>query len=322
MLDIRHFKFKYLIPVSTALIMLCLLLITKRNDSINLTVNIGIFTTILLTGENYFFFFLHKKINSKNNKIITEAETKYKNLLDSLKQSDIILKNNTNIIKTVLEMMTKQNSLTEDISDKMSDVATVAQETSNNVTNGAATLTTNIQKLLEIKTANNHNIDGIKNLSRKIESIWDLVTLIMNIADQAKIIAFNAELEASSAGESGKNFHIVATEIRRLANNIIDGTKEIKDQITDIQKSSNELILLSENGTNKVKEGCETAEQLEDRFNKMRSASEVSSESTLDISNIIKKQLTSSEQTLITLKQVVAQIEEYSQTMKNIITTA
>ncbi len=61
--------------------------------------------------------------------------------------------------------------------------------------------------------------------------------LINTVADQTKLIAFNAALEASSAGESGKRFSVVASEIRRLADSVTDSTHEIEDRIQEIQDS-------------------------------------------------------------------------------------
>ncbi len=139
-------------------------------------------------------------------------------------------------------------------------------ERNNAVSEVGIALTKNVQKLNEISVANHQTIDGIKNLSNEVENIGNIVTLITDIADQAKIIAFNAELEASSAGESGKNFHIVATEVRRLTDGIIDSTKEIKERIAGVQKSTDTLIIAGESSTTKVDEGCETAKNLEVRF--------------------------------------------------------
>ncbi|MBP5156522.1 MAG: hypothetical protein ILP18_01435, partial [Treponema sp.] len=148
------------------------------------------------------------------------------------------------------------------------------------------------------------------------------VTLINSVADQAKIIAFNAELEASSAGEAGKNFHIVATEIRRLADGIIDGTKEIKEKINEIQQSSDSLILASENGTVKIEEGCDTAKSLEERFESIKNASEVTAASAGDITTIIQQQAAASEQILITLKQIAAGIENFTAATESISTAS
>ncbi|MBQ3688030.1 MAG: hypothetical protein II932_09365, partial [Treponema sp.] len=134
-------------------------------------------------------------------------------------------------IKEIVATMEDNNALAENISVKIQDVAGVAEKTSGDVAEGVSHLEKNVSQLHEIASANQDTIDGIKVLGDRINNIWDIVTLINSVADQAKIIAFNAELEASSAGEAGKSFHIVATEIRRLADGIIDGTKEIKEKI-------------------------------------------------------------------------------------------
>ncbi|MBR4599378.1 MAG: chemotaxis protein, partial [Treponema sp.] len=180
------------------------------------------------------------------------------------------------------------------------------------VSEGVSYIEENIKQLLKIEETNQGTISGIKALGEKIANIWEIVTLINSVADQAKIIAFNAELEASSAGEAGRNFHIVATEIRRLADGIIDGTKEIKERITEIQKSSDDLILASESGTSKIQEGVDSAKNLEERFTSIRNASESTAESAGKITTIIKQQALASEQILLTLKQISAGVENFT----------
>ena len=116
--------------------------------------------------------------------------------------------------------------------------------------------------MTEITDANVSTISGIRELGEKISGIWEIVKIINDIADQTRIIAFNAELEASSAGDSGKNFHIVANEVRRLAAGITKSVDQIKERITEIQHSSDNLIITSESGTEKIREGLELSEKL------------------------------------------------------------
>ena len=175
-------------------------------------------------------------------------------------------------------------------------------------------MTQNLEKMKQIANANRDTIYGIKNLSEKIESIWSIVKLINGIADQTKIIAFNVELEASSAGEAGKNFHIVANEIRRLADSTMDSTREIKDKITEIQHSSDNLIIMSESGTEKILEGCALSAKVEQNFSSIKSSAEITAESSGDIRMIIEQQSIAFEQILITLKQLSSGIENFSQT--------
>ena len=214
--------------------------------------------------------------------------------------------------------MEDNTALSENISQKIKDVSKVAGKTNGDVNEGVLFIEENVRQLQEIASTNNNTISGIRNLGDKIENIWDIVTLINSVADQAKIIAFNAELEASSAGESGKNFHIVATEIRRLADGIIDGTKEIKDKITEIQETSDTLILESENGTEKIQSGVENAKNLEERFRSIKNASEITAESADKITTIIQQQAVASEQILVTLKQISSGVENFTSATENI----
>ncbi len=215
-------------------------------------------------------------------------------------------------VKEIVATMEDSNLLSENISNKITDVTQIASQTFNYVQMGGESIKTNLQKLQEIFDANTQTISGIKNLNSKVDTIWEIVSLITDVADQAKIIAFNAELEANAAGESGLNFHIVATEIRRLADSIIKGTMDIKDRITDIQNSSKSLIRLSENGSAKVNEGQASARQLEESFGNIKKGAESTTNSAREITNIIKQQAESSGQILVTLKQIASGVENFS----------
>ena len=241
-------------------------------------------------------------------RIIVETQ----NLAASARQNAATAQDQTAAVKEIVATMEENNVLSENISSKIQNVSSVAGKTSGDVSDGVSHLEANVAQLHEIAQANQNTIDGIKVLGDKINNIWDIVTLINSVADQAKIIAFNAELEASSAGEAGKNFHIVATEIRRLADGIIDGTKEIKEKISEIQASSDRLIIASESGTEKINEGVESANALSERFSSIRRSSEMTATSAGDISKIIKQQAAATEQVLATLKQIANGVESFS----------
>ncbi|MBQ7167044.1 MAG: methyl-accepting chemotaxis protein [Treponema sp.] len=226
--------------------------------------------------------------------------------------------NQSAAVKEIVATMEDCTALSEDISRQITDVSSLAVKTNGDVADGVELIADNVTQLREIADANKTTIEGIKELGDKITNIWDIVTLINSVADQAKIIAFNAELEASSAGEAGKNFHIVATEIRRLADSIIDGTKEIKGKISEIEKSSDGLILMSENGTSKIAKGVDSAKTLEERFASMKNASEITAQSAGNITSIIRQQAAATEQILITLKQISAGAESFTKATAHI----
>ncbi|MCQ2592842.1 MAG: methyl-accepting chemotaxis protein [Treponema sp.] len=263
---------------------------------------------------------MFKKIFTKTGDVavhVTEATESLESL--STETASTALEQSTGV-KEIVSTMEDADQLFKNIEGKVGDVSLVANKTASEVQTGINSLAENMQKMQQITEANMETISGIKALSEKINSIWEIVNIINSIADQTKIIAFNAELEASSAGEAGKNFHIVANEIRRLADGTMESTHEIKERITEIQHSSDNLIITSEGGTEKIHEGCELTEKVSQNFNSIKSAAEITVESAQDIQIIVAQQTAAFEQIVVTLKQISAGADSFSastQTIRN-----
>ena len=84
--------------------------------------------------------------------------------------------------------------------------------------------------------------DIIESLSTASARIGDVIKLIENIASQTNLLALNATIEAARAGEAGKGFAVVAGEVKTLAGQTADATKEIAEQIEAIQKVSRDVV--------------------------------------------------------------------------------
>ena len=253
-----------------------------------------------------------RKMRKDEQKLANQLFEDAQSLVVSSKENAATAQDQSAAVKEIVATMEDNTALGEDISQRIKDVSGVAVKTNNIVAEGVSFIEANMKQLQEIAATNMNTINGIKSLGEKIENIWSIVSLINSVADQAKIIAFNAELEANNTNSSGKNFHIVANEIRRLADGIIESTKEIKTRITEIQESSDDLILTSENGTEKIQSGVENAKNLETRFESIKNASEITAESAEKITTIIQQQTVASEQILITLKQISAGVSNFS----------
>lgn len=207
-------------------------------------------------------------------------------------------------VKEIVSTMENNDRMSRDISNRVHEVAGVSRETKDLVENGFSHLSNLLSNMNEIKKTNTSHIKGIRNLSEKINAIWDVVNIINGIADQTKIIAFNAELEAKQAGKYGKNFQIVANEIRRLADNTVNSTGEIKARINEIEHSSENLTIASENGTEIINEGWSLAHRLHDVFQEVINSAEISADSAMSIDKTIKQQVAAFEQVLSTLREI------------------
>ncbi|NIQ11044.1 MAG: chemotaxis protein, partial [Gammaproteobacteria bacterium] len=82
----------------------------------------------------------------------------------------------------------------------------------------------------------------IKRLGESSQEIGDIVALINDIADQTNILALNAAIQASAAGEAGRGFAVVADEVQRLAERSGNATKRIEALVKTIQTDTNEAI--------------------------------------------------------------------------------
>jgi twitching motility protein PilJ len=100
----------------------------------------------------------------------------------------------------------------------------------------------------------------IKRLGESSQEIGNIVELINDIADQTNILALNAAIQASMAGEAGRGFAVVADEVQRLAERSTNATKQIEMLVRTIQADTNEAIVSMERSTTDVVGGALLAE--------------------------------------------------------------
>jgi methyl-accepting chemotaxis protein len=164
----------------------------------------------------------------------------------------------TELSSTVVEIsstMEEFSSTAFQIAEHSQAVVERADKTLVDTQNGAAEVENLSFKINDISQNIKTNLAEIVELGRKSKEINMVMEIINNIANQTKLIAFNAALEAASAGEAGKRFGVVAVEIRRLADSVVESTSEIEGKITEILDSVNRLVMSSEKNFQVIQAG-------------------------------------------------------------------
>lgn len=225
-------------------------------------------------------------------------------------------------VKEVVATMEDSDKLTKQVGAQIQDVASMSNRTREDVEEGFSIIHGNLEKMAEVREANDKTIAEIRSLNDEITGIWEIVKMINSIAGQIKMIAFNAELEASSAGEAGKNFEIVANEIRRLADSTVASTTQIRQKIQAIEASSESLIRSSEEGTDTIQEGWELSSNVESVFGKILESSEETAVSSQDITRSVEQQVSAIEQILLTLKQISSGVNSFVDSTNSTADTA
>jgi len=100
----------------------------------------------------------------------------------------------------------------------------------------------------------------IKRLGESSQEIGNIIELINDIAEQTNILALNASIQASMAGEAGRGFAVVADEVQRLAERSTNATKQIEVLVRTIQADTNEAVVSMERSTTDVVGGALLAE--------------------------------------------------------------
>ncbi len=100
----------------------------------------------------------------------------------------------------------------------------------------------------------------IKRLGESSQEIGNIVELINDIAEQTNILALNASIQASMAGEAGRGFAVVADEVQRLAERSTNATRQIEVLVSTIQADTKEAVVSMERSTTDVVGGALLAE--------------------------------------------------------------
>ncbi|MCL2763678.1 MAG: methyl-accepting chemotaxis protein [Treponema sp.] len=219
-------------------------------------------------------------------------------------------------IQEIESTINENTQIAGDISEKTSSVANIASKMENDVIHGFSVLERNVDQLEDIKMKNDGVITGIISLGNKILRIRDIVKNINTITDQTKVIAFNAALEAASAGERGKRFAVVASEVNRLADDIASLTRQIREQVEEIQNSSSSLIISSEESADKITEGNTLIKELENIFREIRSGAEITSNQAQTITVFSQKQRKSSEHINIAIADISRGLTNFIQSTR------
>jgi methyl-accepting chemotaxis protein len=95
----------------------------------------------------------------------------------------------------------------------------------------------------------------ILQLSERIGQIGEIVETVNDLAEQSNLLAVNASIEAAKAGEEGRGFSVVASEVRQLAELSKQATQQIRGILGEIEKATQSAVMATEEGAKRAADG-------------------------------------------------------------------
>ncbi len=155
-----------------------------------------------------------------------------------------------NEMAVTIDQVSSNASASAEVADRSESIAKAGSDAVQNTIKGMDTIREQIQDTSK----------RIKQLGESSQEIGDIVSLINDIAEQTNILALNAAIQASMAGDAGRGFAVVADEVQRLAERSAGATKQIASLVKTIQTDTNEAVSSMEQTTAEVVKGADLAQ--------------------------------------------------------------
>ena len=153
-------------------------------------------------------------------------------------------------------------------------------------------------------------------LGEKSHEIGKVMEIIKEIASEIHLLALNAAIESAAAGEHGRRFAVVASEVRRLAEKTRESTETIRGIITEIQSATNSSVEATEQGTKEVENWKETIRLSSEAFSEIIDTIERTSEASTQISLATHQQTSANEQVVQAMRQIEEMVRLAASQMK------
>jgi methyl-accepting chemotaxis protein WspA len=157
---------------------------------------------------------------------------------------------------------TEISATTKELTNTMDEVAEVAERTRSSAASGHEDLEHMESTMTQIVEAAKSIASRFEVLNEKAKNINSVITTITKVADQTNLLSLNAAIEAEKAGEYGLGFSVVATEVRRLADQTAVATLDIEQMVKEMQSAVSSGVLSVEKFTDQVRSSAEDVNQV------------------------------------------------------------
>lgn len=224
-------------------------------------------------------------------------------------------------IESALNQAQAMASSVRQVASNAREAELAVQQAASTVESGDQAMNRTVDGIMAIRETVAETAKKVKRLGESSQKISNVVNLISGFAAQTNMLALNASIEASRAGEGGKGFAVVAEEVRELARQSAEATTEIEKLVASIQTETNDVVLAMEVGTKQVVDGTELVDETRESLNRITTASEKISTLVEAITQATELQTKASEAVTASMTSVATIANQNSQEANQVSTS-
>lgn len=174
--------------------------------------------------------------------------------------------------KHAVECLTEMDNLSNRIQivhQNTQKISEIAGDTESSIQTGMGTMKILNEKSHSTAEITNVVIESIQELEKQTKSIGQIVNAINDIASETNLLSLNASIEAARAGEAGRGFSVVATEIRKLADQSMESANQIQKIIEQIVLTMKHAVEIAQQADSIVQEQQSAVDDTTDAFKAM-----------------------------------------------------
>jgi CHASE3 domain sensor protein len=267
-------------------------------------------------------FLLTRSLSGQIGSAVRHVQSSSAELQSAANQQASGAKESSTAMNEINTTISELQASSRQIAESAQRVAHVAEETASAARAGDQTVQKSHESVSGIKRQVDLIVTHMLDLGKKSQQIGGILEIINELAEQTNILAINATIEATGAGDAGRRFAVVADEIRKLADRVGGSTKEIRVLIEEIRAAVNTTVMATEGGSKAADFGARQFLEVTAALKRITELLGATTQAAREIELSTKQQSTAVEQVNVAVSQVAKASKETEVSANQTLQTA